>query len=73
MMNKRILLIGGGGHCKSVLDSLLEVNEYIEIGIVDKKENLGKSVMSVPVVDVMMIYLLYLEMVTGMPLSQLGV
>lgn len=49
-MNKRILLIGGGGHCKSVLDSLLELNEYAEIGIVDKKENLGKSVMGVPVV-----------------------
>lgn len=49
-MNKRILLIGGGGHCKSVLDSLLELNEYAEIGIIDKKENLGKSVMGVPVV-----------------------
>jgi sugar O-acyltransferase (sialic acid O-acetyltransferase NeuD family) len=49
-MNKKILLIGGGGHCKSVLDSLLELNEYAEIGIVDKKENLGKSVMGVPVV-----------------------
>lgn len=49
-MNKKILLIGGGGHCKSVLDSLLELNEYKEIGIVEKKENLGKSVMGVPVV-----------------------
>lgn len=49
-MNKRILLIGGGGHCKSVLDSLLELNQYVEIGIVDKKENLGKSLMGVPVV-----------------------
>lgn len=49
-MNKRILLIGGGGHCKSVLDSLLELNEYAEIGIVDKRENVGKSVMGVPVV-----------------------
>ena len=49
-MNKKILLIGGGGHCKSVLDSLLELNEYAEIGIVDKEENIGKSVMGVPVV-----------------------
>jgi len=49
-MNKKILLIGGGGHCKSVLDSLLELNEYAEIGIVDKKVNIGKSVMGVPVV-----------------------
>ena len=49
-MNNRILLIGGGGHCKSVLDSLLELNEYVEIGIVDKKENVGKTVMGVTVV-----------------------
>lgn len=49
-MNKKILLIGGGGHFKSVLDSILELNEYTEIGIVDKKENIGKSIMEVPVV-----------------------
>jgi sugar O-acyltransferase (sialic acid O-acetyltransferase NeuD family) len=49
-MNKRILLIGGGGHCKSVLDSLLELNEYTKIGIVDKKEKIGKLVMGTPVV-----------------------
>ncbi|MDF2545700.1 MAG: serine acetyltransferase [Anaerosolibacter sp.] len=49
-MNKKLLLIGGGGHCKAVLDSLLELNEYAEIGVVDKKENIGKSIMGVPVV-----------------------
>ena len=49
-MNKKILLIGGGGHCNSVLDSLLELNEYAEIGIVDIKENIGSSVMGIPVV-----------------------
>ena len=45
-----MLLIGGGGHCKSVLDSLLELNEYEEIGIVDKNENVGNSVLGVSVV-----------------------
>lgn len=49
-MNKKILLIGGGGHCKSVLDSLLELNEYTEIGIVDKKENIGSFVLGFPVI-----------------------
>ena len=34
-MEKKILLIGGGGHCKSVLDSLLSLGEYDEIGVVD--------------------------------------
>ena len=49
-MNKKLLLIGGGGHCKSVLDSLLEKNEYAEIGIVDKKEMVGNSIMGIPVI-----------------------
>lgn len=32
---KRVLLIGGGGHCKSVADAVIRSNEYDEIGIVD--------------------------------------
>lgn len=32
---KKILLIGGGGHCKSVADTILRSKEYDEIGIVD--------------------------------------
>lgn len=49
-MSKKILLVGGGGHCKSVLDSLLELSEYTDIGIIDKKENIGNSILGVPVV-----------------------
>lgn len=45
-----MLLIGGGGHCKSVLDTLLDLNEYAEIGIVDKKENIGSIIMNTLVV-----------------------
>lgn len=32
---KKILLIGGGGHCHSVIDSILSFREYEEIGIID--------------------------------------
>jgi sugar O-acyltransferase (sialic acid O-acetyltransferase NeuD family) len=49
-MNKKILLIGGGVHCKSVLDSLLELNEYEKIGIIDKKENVNNIVMGISVI-----------------------
>jgi sugar O-acyltransferase (sialic acid O-acetyltransferase NeuD family) len=49
-MNRKILLIGGGGHCKSVLDSLISLNAFSEIGIVDKTDNIGKFVMGTPVV-----------------------
>ena len=49
-MNKKILLIGGGGHCKSVLDTLLLLNGYNEIAIVDVSENIGKSIMGIPII-----------------------
>lgn len=32
---KKLLLIGGGGHCKSVIDSILSTREYEEVGIID--------------------------------------
>ena len=34
-MDKRLLLIGGGGHCQSVLDAAKAMDLYDEIGIVD--------------------------------------
>ena len=46
-MGKKLLLIGGGGHCRSVLDSVLSLHEYDEIGIVDYTNT---SVNGVPVV-----------------------
>lgn len=47
---KKILLVGGGGHCKSILDSLLELNEYAEIAIIDKSENVGSEIYGVPII-----------------------
>lgn len=49
-MSEKILLIGGGGHCKSVLDSLIEQNKYLSIGIIDVKENIGSFILGVPVI-----------------------
>lgn len=49
-MNKKLLLVGGGGHCKSVLDSLLAMNSYAEVGIIDKKENVGKFILGIPAI-----------------------
>lgn len=39
MMEKKLLLIGGGGHCHSVLDSVLATNEYNQIGVVAKDQD----------------------------------
>ena len=32
---KSLLLIGGGGHCKSVIDCVLKTKEYDRVGIID--------------------------------------
>ena len=44
---KKLLLIGGGGHCHSVLDSVLKQNQYDEIGIIDRTDT---SALEIPVV-----------------------
>ena len=41
-MKEKIVLIGGGGHCHSVIDVIEQENKYEIIGIVDIKENIGK-------------------------------
>ncbi len=43
-MSKKIVLIGGGGHCKSVLDTLLRNNEYNEIVITDHDTPVGTEI-----------------------------
>lgn len=39
-----IILIGAGGHCKSVIDSILSKNNYKIIGIADCKDKLGVEI-----------------------------
>lgn len=48
-MENRILLIGDGGHCKSVIDTLLRNNTYDEIGVISK-ENKNKKILGVDIV-----------------------
>lgn len=48
MNGKKLLLLGGGGHCKSVLDCVLSAGEYEKIGIVVNAES--DPVLGVPVV-----------------------
>lgn len=48
MKSKKVLLIGGGGHCRSVLDSLFRLKEYDRIGIIDRESK--AQVLGVPVV-----------------------
>ena len=49
-MKEKIVLIGGGGHCHSVIDVIEQENKYEIIGIVDTKENIGKKVLNYEVI-----------------------
>ncbi|PNR95886.1 acetyltransferase [Petrotoga olearia] len=46
-MSNSIVLVGGGGHCKVVLDVIKENNYYDEIFISDLKENIGKEILDI--------------------------
>lgn len=50
MANNKILLIGGGGHCRSVADCLLAAGNHMEIGIVERPGIVSQSTNGIPVV-----------------------
>ena len=49
-MKEKIVLIGGGGHCHSVIDVIELENRYEIIGIIDTKENIGKKVLAYEII-----------------------
>jgi len=49
-MKEKIVLIGGGGHCHSVIDVIEQENKYEIIGIIDTKENIGKKVLNYEII-----------------------
>jgi len=49
MNMKKIVLIGGGGHCKSVIDVIEQEGQFTIVGIVDNAELLGSEILGYPV------------------------
>lgn len=50
MIKNKIILIGGGGHCKSCIDVIEAENKYDIVGIVDTKDKIGQKVLGYPVI-----------------------
>ena len=44
-MSEKIILIGGGGHCKSCIDVIEQEGIYEIVGIVDVKEKVGTKIL----------------------------
>src|SRR5574344_271974 len=49
-MKEKIVLVGRGRHCHSVIDVIEQTNKYQIIGIVDTKENIGKKVLDYEII-----------------------
>ncbi len=49
-MKSKILLIGGGGHCKSIIDVIELEDKYIIAGIIDKKELIGQNILNYEII-----------------------
>lgn len=49
-MKEKIILIGGGGHCKSVIDVIEQENKFEIAGIIDVKEKIGSKVLNYEII-----------------------
>ena len=49
-MKEKIVLLGGGGHCHSVIDVIEQENKYQIVGIVDKNELLGTDILGYKII-----------------------
>lgn len=50
MKKRSIILVGGGGHCKSAIDLILSTEKFSIGGIVDVKENVGQEILGFPII-----------------------
>ena len=49
-MNNQIILLGGGGHCKSCIDVIEAQNQYKIAGIIDLKDKVGSKVLGYSII-----------------------
>ena len=49
-MKEKIVLLGDGGHCHSVIDVIEQEDKYQIVGIIDKKELLGTNVLGYKII-----------------------
>lgn len=48
---EKIILLGGGGHCKSVIDTIVDSKLYEIVGIIDLKQNIGQCINDIKIID----------------------
>lgn len=49
-MRTKLILIGGGGHCKACIDVIEQTGQFEIFGILDQKNFIGQSVLGYPII-----------------------
>lgn len=49
-MKKKLILVGGGGHCKSCIDVIEQLESFEIEGILDVSEKVGQTIMGYPII-----------------------
>jgi sugar O-acyltransferase (sialic acid O-acetyltransferase NeuD family) len=49
-VKKKLILFGGGGHCKSSIDVIEQAGQYEIVGIIDHQEQLGELVLGYKII-----------------------
>jgi sugar O-acyltransferase (sialic acid O-acetyltransferase NeuD family) len=75
MSRENILLIGGGSHCKSVIDVIEQAGVYHIEGIIDVEDNVGKFVLGYPILGTDHDISLFLDKVSAyhITVGQIGI
>jgi UDP-perosamine 4-acetyltransferase len=47
---KKIILVGGGGHCKVIIDAIKNKKDYIIYGITDPRLKKGEKILGIPII-----------------------
>lgn len=50
MEKKSLILIGAGGHCRSVIDVIESIKDFDIKGLIDVKKNVGKKIFGYPII-----------------------
>ena len=50
MNNQKIILIGGGGHCKACIDVIEQTGKFEIVGIIDLPEKVGQTILGYPII-----------------------
>lgn len=50
MSDRNLILVGGGGHCHSVIDIITSEGKWNIAGILDRQENVGHTTAGIPII-----------------------